>query len=220
MALPHVRPMPPVLSLRDIGFARGGRPILGHFNLDLAPGEQALLLGPSGSGKTSLLNLAAGLLSPDSGEILLRGEPMPARPAARDALRRRTVGIVFQTLRLVSALTLRGNLELAARLAGRPTTEIDQLLETLGLAHRAQARPRELSQGEAQRAAIARALVARPALLLADEPTSALDDASADRVATLLTGLSAANGTALLVATHDSRLKAHIGRTIQLERLA
>jgi putative ABC transport system ATP-binding protein len=207
---------PPALAFRDVSLSRSGRQILDRFNLQLAPGEQALLLGPSGSGKTSLLHLAAGLLTPDSGAISLAGQEMPARPADRDSLRRQTVGIVFQTLRLISALTLRGNLALAARLSGQPDTQIDQLLEQLGLGHRADARPRALSQGEAQRAAIARALVARPALLLADEPTSALDDASADRVATLLTGLSAAQGTALLVATHDSRLKPHFSRTIDL----
>jgi len=213
-------PMPAALECRSISFARGGRPILSGFNLLLGTGEQALLLGPSGSGKTSLLNLAAGLLTPDSGVVLLDGEPMTASPAARDALRRRKVGIIFQTLRLISALSLRGNLELAARLAGQPTDGIDRLLEQLALAHRAEARPRALSQGEAQRAAIARALVARPALLLADEPTSALDDDNAARVAALLTGLAANQGTALLVATHDSRLKAHIPRTIQLDQAA
>jgi len=213
-------PMPAALECRSISFARGGRPILSGFNLLLGTGEQALLLGPSGSGKTSLLNLAAGLLTPDSGVVLLDGEPMTASPAARDALRRRKVGIIFQTLRLISALSLRGNLELAARLAGQPTDGIDRLLEQLALAHRAEARPRALSQGEAQRAAIARALVARPALLLADEPTSALDDDNAARVAGLLTGLAANQGTALLVATHDSRLKAHIPRTIQLDQAA
>lgn len=210
------RAMPSALELRSIHFARNGRPILRDFNLSLGPGEQALLLGPSGCGKTSLLNIAAGLLTPDSGEVWLGGTRMPAGPAARDALRRRTVGIVFQTLRLISALSLRDNLLLAAHLAGQPAEGIDRLLDQLALFHRADARPRALSQGEAQRAAIARALIARPALLLADEPTSALDDSNANRVAALLTGLAAEQGTALLVATHDSRLKAHIPHAVQL----
>ncbi len=208
--------MPNALELRSIRFSRNGRPILADFGLSLAPGEQALLLGPSGCGKTSLLNIAAGLLTPDSGDVLLMGERMPARAADRDALRRRTVGIVFQTLRLISALSLRDNLALAARLAGQPADGIDRLLAELSLSHRAGARPRALSQGEAQRAAIARALVARPALLLADEPTSALDDANTDRAAALLVRLAAEQGSALLIATHDSRLKAHIPRAIQL----
>jgi putative ABC transport system ATP-binding protein len=208
--------MPNALELRSIRLARNGRPILTDFSLALAPGEQALLLGPSGCGKTSLLNIVAGLLTPDSGDVLLMGEPMPAQAAQRDALRRRTVGIVFQTLRLISALSLRDNLALAARLAGQPADGIDRLLGELNLSHRADARPRALSQGEAQRAAIARALVARPALLLADEPTSALDDANTARAAELLVRLAAEQGSTLLIATHDSRLKAHIPRTIQL----
>jgi putative ABC transport system ATP-binding protein len=208
--------MEQLLQLRSVGLARGGRQLLSAFDLSLAPGEQALLLGPSGCGKTSLLNIAAGLLTPDSGEVWLAGERMPASPSARDSLRRRTTAIVFQTLRLISALSLRDNLLLAARLVGQPADGIDRLLAQLNLSHRADARPRALSQGEAQRAAIARALVARPALLLADEPTSALDDDNADRVAGLLTGLAAEQGTALLVATHDSRLKAHISRAILL----
>jgi putative ABC transport system ATP-binding protein len=208
--------MPNALELRSIRLARNGRPILTDFSLALAPGEQALLLGPSGCGKTSLLNIVAGLLTPDSCDVLLMGEPMPAQAAQRDALRRRTVGIVFQTLRLISALSLRDNLALAARLAGQPADGIDRLLGELNLSHRADARPRALSQGEAQRAAIARALVARPALLLADEPTSALDDANTARAAELLVRLAAEQGSTLLIATHDSRLKAHIPRTIQL----
>jgi putative ABC transport system ATP-binding protein len=208
--------MAQALDLRSISLARAGRLVLSGISLSLGAGEQMLLLGPSGCGKTSLLNIAAGLVTPDSGEVLLGGEPMPAHPADRDALRRRSVGIVFQTLRLISALTLRDNLALAARLAGQPADGIDRLLADLNLTHRAGARPRALSQGEAQRAAIARALIARPKLLLADEPTSALDDANAARVARLLTSLAADQGTALLVATHDSRLKAHIGHAIEL----
>lgn len=204
------------LELSSVSLARGGRQILSDFSLALDAGAQALLLGPSGCGKTSLLNIAAGLLTPDSGEVRLAGERMPIRPADRDAVRRRHVGIIFQTLRLISALSLRDNLALAARLAGQPADGIDRLLGELNLARRADARPRALSQGEAQRAAIARALIARPALLLADEPTSALDDANAARVAGLLTALAAEQGTALLVATHDSRLKAHIPHAITL----
>lgn len=209
--------MIPVLSMEAVQFARSGRQILSAFDLHVAPGGHTLLLGPSGSGKTTLLNLAAGLLTPDSGRVEIAGTPMPRSAAARDSLRRANIGIVFQTLRLVSALTLIGNLELAARLSGKPADGLAQVLESLGLAHRSHARPRELSQGEAQRAAIARALVSRPLLLLADEPTSALDDANADRVARLLLESAAAHGSTLVIATHDSRLKRHIGNVVELE---
>jgi len=213
----HRRDMKPVLSMDAVQFSRSGQKILSGFDLTVLQGEHTLLLGPSGSGKTTLLNLAAGLLSPDSGRIAIAGTPMPASAEARDSLRRATTGIVFQTLRLVSALNLTGNLELAARLSGRPAEGIAQLLDSLGLSHRANARPRDLSQGEAQRAAIARALVSRPQLLLADEPTSALDDANADKVARLLLENAAAHGSTLVIATHDARLKRHIANVITLE---
>ena len=209
-------PMSPLLAIEDLHFARGERPILSGFNLRQAHGEHRLLLGPSGSGKSTLINLVAGLLTPDSGRVLLNGSPMPADAKGRDALRRRDVSIIFQSLRLVSALSLQANLTLAARLSGKPADGIPALLNRLGLQARAQAMPRELSQGEAQRAAIARALVTRPALLLADEPTSALDDRNADLVGQLLVEAAAEAGSTLLVATHDARLKAHIPGALRL----
>lgn len=209
--------MPPVLTFEAVRFARGPHPILDSFHLAVDRGEHLLLLGPSGSGKTTLLHLAAGLLTPSAGTIRVNGAAWPADQAGRDRLRGRNVGIVFQTLRLVSALSLEGNLRLAARLAGQPAGGIAPLLEELGLAHRATARPRTLSQGEAQRAAIARALVARPTLLLADEPTSALDDANARRVADLLLASAAREGSTLVVATHDARLRPHFRHVIELE---
>jgi putative ABC transport system ATP-binding protein len=209
--------MPPVLAFEAVRFARGPRPILDSVDLAVDRGEHLLLLGPSGSGKTTLLHLAAGLLTPSAGTIRVNGTAWPADQAGRDRLRGRNVGIIFQTLRLVSALSLEGNLRLAAGLAGQSADGLPRLLDELGLAHRAAARPRSLSQGEAQRAAIARALVARPALLLADEPTSALDDANASRVASLLLASAAREGSTLVVATHDARLRPHFRHVIELE---
>jgi len=208
-----------LLELKRVTFHHGQTTILRDFSLAMAPGEHRLLLGPSGSGKTTLINLIAGLRTADAGEIRIAGEDMAALPrAARDDLRRRRIGLVFQTLRLVSALSVRRNLQLAQALAGRPRDdgEIDGLLLALGLSHRAEANPRDLSQGEAQRAAVARALVARPDLLIADEPTSALDDANADRVARLLLDMAAQTGATLLVASHDARLREHIADTTML----
>ncbi len=208
-----------LLDLQHVSFRQGQSDILQNLSFQMPRGGHRLLLGPSGSGKTTLINLIAGLYTPDSGSIRIAGTDMASLPRpARDALRRRHIGIIFQTLRLVSALSLRGNLQLAQRLAGKPRdgAEIDRLLAALGLRHRADAALRQLSQGEAQRAAIARALAARPDLLLADEPTSALDDANADRVAKLLLETAAATGTTLLIATHDARLKAHIADVTEL----
>lgn len=208
-----------LLQIDGLRLSLGGREILNLPHLALAEGEHALLLGPSGSGKTSLINVIAGLVTPDAGRILVDGQDMAAlSPAARDALRRRAIAIVFQTLRLIPALSVRDNLLLAQRLAtGRAeATAADAALAVLGIGHRARARPRELSQGEAQRAAIARAIVARPRLIIADEPTAALDDANAARVADLLLDAAAQGGATLLVATHDARLAGRFPRRIEL----
>jgi putative ABC transport system ATP-binding protein len=208
-----------LLQIDGLRLSLGGREILNLPHLAVGEGEHALLLGPSGSGKTSLINVIAGLVTPEAGRVLVDGQDMAAlSPAARDALRRRAIAIVFQTLRLIPALSVRDNLLLAQRLAtGRADgSAADAALAVLGISHRARARPRELSQGEAQRAAIARAIVARPRLIIADEPTAALDDANAARVADLLLDAAAQGGATLLVATHDARLAGRFPRRIEL----
>ena len=208
------------LAARDLAKAYDGRMVLAGVSFTLAPGERALLIGPSGSGKSTLLNCLCGLQRPDAGTVTFGQEVLAAadRPARGDMIRRRHFGIVFQSLRLVSALSLRANLALAQKLqtGGSDRALIDRTLDRLGIAHRADARPHQLSQGEAQRAAIARALVVRPAILVADEPTSALDHFNAARVAGLLLDLAAETGASLLVATHDERLRAHFPRTLTL----
>lgn len=209
----------PVIAIDGLSYGYGDRVLFRNFSLEVAQGAHRLLLGASGSGKTTLINLITGLASPAEGRILIQGEPMSGYDGARrDDLRRRRIGIVFQTLRLVSALSVRANLRLAQRLAGMAVDDaaIDRILGEVGLGHRADAKPRLLSQGEMQRGAIARALVAKPAILIADEPTSALDDANADRIARLLLETADRNGSTLLVATHDGRLKRHIAETILL----
>lgn len=200
------------LTACDLGKSYDGRPVLASVSFTLAGGERALLLGPSGSGKSTLLNLLCGLQRPDSGRVTLDDAPID------DMVRRRHFGVVFQSLRLVSALSLRANLVLAQKLqtGGSDPARIDALIGRLGIAHRAHARPHELSQGEAQRAAIARALVVRPAILIADEPTSALDAANAAAVAELLGELAQETGAALLVATHDERLRPYFAHTLTL----
>jgi len=211
--------MSSVLSVQGLSRAYGATPIIRNLSFEMEPGEHLLLLGPSGSGKSTLINLVTGLLTPDAGEITIRGETMTGiGAAARDDLRRRRIGIIFQTLRLVSALSVRASLRLAQKLSHGKGGDsvIDSLLETLGVAHRADAKPRELSQGEAQRAAIARALVGQPDLLVADEPTSALDDTNAERIAQLLLETAQRQGSTLLIATHDQRLKALFPRSLSL----
>jgi putative ABC transport system ATP-binding protein len=198
----------------------GAQRVLSGVSFSIAPGERALLLGPSGSGKSTLLNLLCGLQRPDSGNVMLGDKIITdaARPARSDTIRRRHFGIVFQSLRLISALSVRANLALAQKLQKGATDAalIDTMLERLAITHCADARPHQLSQGEAQRAAIARALVVRPAILVADEPTSALDHVNAARVAELLLDLAEEAGAMLIIATHDDRLRVHFQRTLTL----
>lgn len=200
------------LAVDDVGLSYGPDPVLSGASFTLEPGEHVLLLGPSGSGKSSLLNVICGLQTPDCGQVTLGGE------VVSDRLRKDHMGIIFQTLRLVSALDVRGNLLLAQKLSGsgKDAAKVDAILEQLGIAHRAKARPFELSQGEAQRAAIARALLTSPKLLIADEPTSALDAANTHKVATMLIEAAQQAGASLLIATHDDRLSHHFERRIAL----
>jgi putative ABC transport system ATP-binding protein len=197
----------------------GGGTVLALPSWRLVQGRHALVLGRSGSGKTTLLHLIAGLLRPNAGRLRVTGAEMTRlRPVARDRLRGQALGIVFQHLHLIGAVSVLDNLRLARRMAGLAPddTHLRGLLAALGLADKAARRPRGLSFGEAQRVAIARALANRPRLLLADEPTAALDDDNCARVAELLLAQAAAAGASLLVATHDRRLAGHFEERLEL----
>ncbi|MEM9084572.1 MAG: ATP-binding cassette domain-containing protein [Pseudomonadota bacterium] len=210
------------LAVDGIGLSYEGRSVLQDVSFTLDTSESALLLGPSGSGKSSLLNIICGLQRPGQGRVTLGEDAVTAASSSPsgDEVRRRHMGVVFQTLRLVSALSVKANLLLAQKLqnGAHDTALVDNTLEQLDIAHRAHARPFELSQGEAQRAAIARALVVKPTLLIADEPTSALDTANTEKVAHLLLELAGKAGASLLVATHDDRLKPYFKQTMTLDQ--
>lgn len=182
-------------------------------------GQHHLLLGPSGCGKTTLLHLLAGLLTPDSGAICIQGCDIgKLSESRRDRFRAENIGIIFQRLHLLSALTVRQNLQIARQLAGKkPDTDaVSKTLEALDIADLAERRPDSLSQGQAQRVAVARALVNRPALILADEPSAALDDQAAERVIALLQQQAEHYGSTLVVATHDQRVCEHFTHQLQL----
>jgi putative ABC transport system ATP-binding protein len=200
----------PVLVLENVAKAYGERTVLAVRSWAAATGQHSLILGPSGSGKSTLLHLIAGLLRPSCGRVVVAGQDLSAlAPAELDAFRGRSIGIVLQRLHLIPVLSVRDNLRLARTLARLPpdAARIDALIADLGLAARARARPSRLSQGESQRAAVARAVVNRPTLILADEPTSALDDANCEAVLALLRTQAEAFGATLVIATHDARLK-------------
>jgi putative ABC transport system ATP-binding protein len=209
-----------LLQSADISVERKGAAPLRFADISLRSAGKTLLLGPSGSGKTTLLSVLAGLLKPTTGHVFFDGRDIYALQArARDRLRGAGFGFVFQTLHLLPSLTLRQNIALAADMAGAPRDEarLEKLLETLGLTSKAHRRPEALSQGEQQRAAIARAVLNRPKIILADEPTSALDDGNAAIVMKLLDEHAAETGAALLVATHDSRIAAHFEAIVRLD---
>jgi putative ABC transport system ATP-binding protein len=187
-------------------------------SLTVCRGELVAVVGPSGSGKSTLLACLAGLDEPDGGRVLVEGERLSRRTEPeRAALRAGRIGVLFQSGNLFDHLTVAQNVVLAQRVAGRPfPTRAASLLDALGLARRAGARPGELSGGEAARAGLAVALANDPAVVLADEPTGELDSASEARVLDLLLERAAAGG-AVVVATHSPAVAAVAARTVRLE---
>ena len=197
----------------------GDGPNMAFPDLELKRGEELLLLGASGTGKTTLLHLIAGMRTPTEGTVELVGKPFSGLPVAeRDLTRGQHMGIVFQTAHFVRSLTVSENLALGQSLAGQEADphRIQTLLEGLGLGHKLNARVDTLSVGEQQRVSIARAVVHKPGVILADEPTSALDDQNTEVVLQLLRNQAADAGAALLIVTHDQRLKDHLTERIEL----
>jgi putative ABC transport system ATP-binding protein len=198
-----------------------GAPALGPLDLSVAQGEALAVTGPSGSGKSTLLNLVAGLDKPTEGAVTVAGQRIDQLSEhALARFRRDRIGMVFQFFNLLDDLTVVDNIQLPAQLAGTPrrkaAARADELMELLGMTRHARAYPGRLSGGERQRVAVARALVNRPALLLADEPTGALDTASGHDVRELLMELHR-GGQTLVLVTHDMALaEACASRAIQL----
>jgi len=202
-------------------YRRGEEDVVALAGVDLAvdAGELVVLVGRSGSGKSTLLHLAGGLDVPDDGVVRVGGQDLAELSATERArARRQDIGFVFQLFHLLPALTVAENVELPLLLDGRRRRRdrVTTLLERVGVAHRADHLPGELSGGEMQRAAIARALVAEPGLLLADEPTGNLDSTTGAAVLGLLTEVVAEAGTALLMVTHDEAAASLAHRVLRL----
>jgi putative ABC transport system ATP-binding protein len=200
-------PAGPVHALREV-------------SLTVAPGEYVSVVGPSGCGKSTLLHLLGGIDVPTTGSVSIDGIDVSTLPdAARSALRLRRIGFVFQRFFLLPMLTAWENVELPQAEAGVARAErrdrTRELLDYVGLADRSSHRPAELSGGEMQRVAVARALANRPSLLLADEPTGELDQSTGAQIAALFDRLNA-DGTALVVVTHDPAVAARARRTIRM----
>ena len=212
-----------LIAVRDLSFtvasAAGQINILKGVSFSVAAGEAVAVVGPSGSGKSTLMMLLGGLDRASGGSIRVAGQELTALD--EDALarfRREHVGIVFQSFHLVPTMTAEENVALPLEFAGvgDALPRAREALARVGLAHRTRHYPAQLSGGEQQRTALARAIVARPAIILADEPTGNLDGATGAAVMDLLFGLRAELGTTLILVTHDERLAARCGRIIAI----
>ena len=193
--------------------------ILDNVSFDVAGGEAVAIVGVSGSGKSTLLGLLAGLDTPSAGEVLIDGHDLYALDEdGRAALRARMVGFVFQSFQLLPAMTALENVMLPLELAGKldARAAASAMLERVGLRERMHHYPRQLSGGEQQRVAVARAFVARPSLLLADEPTGNLDAATGGQVIDLMFELNREQATTLLLVTHDESLSRRCNRMLRL----
>jgi putative ABC transport system ATP-binding protein len=191
-------------------------------DLTLESGKLTILMGPSGSGKTTLLSILGCMLAPTEGTVRVCGAATDgAGPEQLAKIRRRHIGFVFQSFHLFPTLTAAENVRLALDVRGEQRVSAkaksSAVLEKVGLSHKAAAFPRDLSGGEQQRIAIARAIVAEPPAILADEPTAALDSANGHAIMTILSGIAKEQNRAVLVVTHDTRLLGFAERIIHIE---
>jgi len=208
-----------LLEARSLVLSFGRTPALRGADVAVTAGEILAVMGPSGSGKSTLLHCLAGILKPDSGEVCFAGERVDTMSEERrSALRRDRFGFVFQFGQLVPELTARENVALPLLLAGtarRPAmAAAGDWLGRLDLGDLGERRSGELSGGQAQRVALARGLVAKPAVLFADEPTGSLDSLTGERVMELLVGVVRDHGTTVVLVTHEPRVAAYADREV------
>lgn len=208
-----------VLSLNKLEFSFNEKPLINIEEFKVRTRERIAIMGPSGCGKSTFIHLVAGLLKPQKGTIKIKNQDITKLEEWKiDRLRGQSIGIVFQRLHLLPSISILDNLLLAQKLA-RTTVDREsamELLKRLDLEEWINKFPHHLSQGQAQRAAIARAVIHKPALVIGDEPTSALDDDNAQEAIRLLNELSENVGFALLIVTHDKRVRDSMDSVLSL----
>jgi len=214
----------PMLSMRDLSRVYRTETIettaLDGIFLDVADGEFVAVMGPSGCGKSTLLNVIGMLDSPTSGSYVFDGTEVAGLSESKLAdFRKRNIGFIFQSFNLVDELSVRENIELALLYHNVPAAErrtrVDEVMDKVGIAHRAKHRPSQLSGGQQQRVAVARALVASPKLILADEPTGNLDTAHGEEVMKMLQALNA-EGSTIVMVTHSPAHADYAGRVVNM----
>ena len=202
-----------MIATKDVKYKYPGSTPIVFPDIQCKAKDILLILGTSGVGKTTLLHLLGGILSVQQGSVIIGDRELnKLSGAATDQFRGQNIGIIFQQNHFVDALNVIENVMLAQSLAGKATDKkaAQALLERLNIGHKANQHIKDLSQGEKQRVAIARAIINQPKVILADEPTSALDDINCDEVLKLLKEQAKAAGSALVIVTHDTRLKDNI----------
>ena len=207
-----------MIKTKDLAFNYDNQVFFKFPNINLKSNEDLLIIGSSGIGKTTLLHLLAGLLNSNSGSIELFGKELNQLSSHQlDRFRKNNIGIVFQRPHFVNSLTVKENLQLAQYIGNKKNNNrIESILKNLNILDKSNKKTNLLSQGEKQRASIALAIVNSPKLILADEPTSSLDDSNCSNVIKLLKKQATEYGAQLIVITHDSRLKKHFNKSIEL----
>lgn len=208
-----------MISIKSVAHSYSNGQEISFQDWNIDGGEQWLLLGASGSGKTTLLHILTGILRPLKGNVTIDDTSIYDLSSKElDQFRGRNIGIIFQRPHLIKSLSIAENLFMAQSFAGlkADAKRVDEVLSSLHLENKKKAFPAELSQGQLQRVSIARAVINKPALLLADEPTSSLDDKNATAVISLLKQQSELNNATLVVATHDKRVKEVLTKTYEL----
>lgn len=207
-----------MIRTKELKFNYDNQTSFSFKDINLKTGENLLILGNSGIGKTTLLHILSGLLKSKSGSIELFGNEITEFSSYQlDKFRRDNIGIIFQKSHFINSLTVRENLELAQYIADKKDSDrIVNILKNLNIFDKINKKTNQLSQGEKQRVSIALAIVNSPKLILADEPTSSLDDDNCSNVIRLLKKQATDFGAQLIVITHDSRLKKHFKKSIEL----